>query len=377
MTIAQSYRQGRWRDVVENTLSAENHSQLSLDERFMIADSWFHLSDWEAALQHLDILVTREGRHLLDSWKRRSQIFATRGNWREVCKPLRDKRIRSEDDAELAYCIGVALWNVGQRMTAIELWKATKRVNVLSEAALVGRLQSNLPFHRILEKRVFSQNGEDGILSRILDELEVVGGYTIEVGFGARENNTLFSCLTRGLGGIFVDSRIEVCAEAEIYFSTLKRYDLTVLHSLVTPDRIDSICEQRDLVDGFQVLSIDVDGDGIWLLNSLQVSRPKVIIIEMNAHLGPLVAVSQRAVFADGEKVEGTHGASLAALCKVANRLGYNCVGCDSTGTNAFFVRSDLTLFTFHSMTPAEAFGGIDHLVLPLSALDNENWVKW
>ena len=35
------------------------------------------------------------------------------------------------------------------------------------------------------------------------------------------------------------------------------------------------------------------------------------------------------------------YGASLAALCKLADRKGYGLVGCNANGLNAFFVRRD------------------------------------
>ena len=40
------------------------------------------------------------------------------------------------------------------------------------------------------------------------------------------------------------------------------------------------------------------------------------------------------------------HGASLAALTKVANSKGYALVGCESQGANAFFVRRDCLVGT-------------------------------
>jgi hypothetical protein len=47
-------------------------------------------------------------------------------------------------------------------------------------------------------------------------------------------------------------------------------------------------------------------------------------------------------------------GASLKAMELLGNELGYCLVGCDYTGTNAFFVRSDLVEGHFASPFTAE-----------------------
>ncbi|MFW6069088.1 MAG: hypothetical protein ACOC9E_05850, partial [Chloroflexota bacterium] len=50
------------------------------------------------------------------------------------------------------------------------------------------------------------------------------------------------------------------------------------------------------------------------------------------------------------------HGASLAALNKLAREKGYRLVGCESAGVNAFFVREDLLGPKLQPLTPEEAY---------------------
>ena len=49
-------------------------------------------------------------------------------------------------------------------------------------------------------------------------------------------------------------------------------------------------------------------------------------------------------------------GASLSALNDVATSLGYELIGTNSAGHNAFFVRSDLIRSPFQRMDPEQAF---------------------
>jgi hypothetical protein len=50
------------------------------------------------------------------------------------------------------------------------------------------------------------------------------------------------------------------------------------------------------------------------------------------------------------------YGASLAALEALGRRKGYYLVGCDSTGTNAFFLRDDIEIDGVPGLTASEAF---------------------
>lgn len=50
------------------------------------------------------------------------------------------------------------------------------------------------------------------------------------------------------------------------------------------------------------------------------------------------------------------YGASLKALCLLANRKNYAFVGCNSAGNNAFFVRRDLKPDFLKELTPEEGY---------------------
>ena len=50
------------------------------------------------------------------------------------------------------------------------------------------------------------------------------------------------------------------------------------------------------------------------------------------------------------------YGASLAALTKLAHAKGYILVGCESTGTNAFFIRQDAAAGKFTDVPVSKAF---------------------
>src|SRR5262249_40204502 len=90
------------------------------------------------------------------------------------------------------------------------------------------------------------------------------------------------------------------------------------------------------------LISIDIDGNDIYILENLEVINPRVIVIEYNAKFPPPMSIAQK--YDPGHCHYGTDyfGASLAAITKVAGRKGYSLAGCDLAGVNAFLVRNDL-----------------------------------
>ena len=102
--------------------------------------------------------------------------------------------------------------------------------------------------------------------------------------------------------------------------------------------------------------SIDIDSNDYWVLRSLDERyRPRVLVMEYNASLGPTerktIAYDPAYVW----DVSSYFGASLAALHNVAVERGYSLVGCDSLGVNCFFVRTDC-LAGFAALIPERAF---------------------
>ena len=90
------------------------------------------------------------------------------------------------------------------------------------------------------------------------------------------------------------------------------------------------------------MVSIDVDGNDLWIWRALDAARPRIVVIEYNAHLDhkrPLVQPYDPDWAWDGTD---WFGASLGALELVAAEKGYALVHTELCGVNAFFVRADL-----------------------------------
>jgi len=195
------------------------------------------------------------------------------------------------------------------------------------------------------ELRVFSQNGEDGILFYLFSLLGTTDRRFVEFGIGdGTECNTANLSLNFGWSGLLIEADARKASAAETYYRQRigSSQEVHVVHDTVTVSNINAILLAHDFRGEIDLLSIDIDGNDYWLWEAIDAIQPRVVVIEYNATFGPVrsVTVPYTETF-DRYRLHPTgfyHGASLQALTKLASRKGYLLAGCDSSGTNAFFV---------------------------------------
>jgi hypothetical protein len=191
------------------------------------------------------------------------------------------------------------------------------------------------------ELRVFSQNGEDGVIEEVLRRVGTRGGTFVEFGAGAGgEGNCVFLAAVLGWEGLLME------ADPDLFARLDARYEghrgVRTVRARVGPENVNALLADHAPSREPDVLSIDVDGIDYWIWRALEVARPRAVVIEYNAHLGPddeLVQPLDPRVAWDGTDA---FGASLGALRSLAARKGYRLVHTDLAGVNAFFVRDDL-----------------------------------
>jgi hypothetical protein len=196
------------------------------------------------------------------------------------------------------------------------------------------------------EFRVFSQNGEDGVIQFLLSRVTVADRRFVEFGVGDySEANTRFLALHDQWSGLVIEGNARDVTRLK-RDPTFWRYDITAVSAFITKDNIDQLLADNGMTGEIGLLSIDVDGNDYWIFDAISVVRPAIVIIEYNHRFGPDRAVT--VPYDPGFRRDRAHyseiyyGASLRALCLVAEGKGYAFVGCESFGVNAFFVRRDL-----------------------------------
>ena len=211
------------------------------------------------------------------------------------------------------------------------------------------------------ERKVFSQNGEDGILGEIFRRLGTDKPYFVEFGVeDGLECNTAYLSRRKEWDGLMIEGdpdKHQRLNDNYRAFPGVRRE-----HAFITRENIDDIFQRCGVPVEFDLLSIDIDGNDYWVWEALGAFRPRVVTIEFNGTRPP----PERWVMAYNPthrwNEDGYMGASLASLEGLGTRLGYALIGTDEKGVNAFFVRNDvLSKCRFPLLTAAQAFHPNDY----------------
>jgi hypothetical protein len=192
------------------------------------------------------------------------------------------------------------------------------------------------------ELRVFSQNGEDGVIEEILHRIGTGSRHFVEFGVESGiEGNCVFLADVLGWSGLFMEADPDRFAFLEGKYR--HQPQVRTVQALVHPSNINELLRDAGVPEEPDVLSIDVDGIDLWIWAAIGSRvRARIVVIEYNSSLDPAAALTQP--LEPPMPWDGTSyfGASLGALRRVAAARGYRLVHTDVAGVNAFFVRSDL-----------------------------------
>lgn len=195
-----------------------------------------------------------------------------------------------------------------------------------------------------IERREYSQNGEDGIIAAIFTMIGTTNKYYVEFGVeDGIECNTRYLSKHKGWKGLLMDG-----SHSNPAFNLHQEF--------ITAENIEQLFEKYDVPKEFDLLSIDIDGNDYWIWKAIQNYRPRVVIMEYNACIPyePARTVPYDPAF-QWDKTD-YYGASLSALFAIAREKGYALVGTDPNGVNAFFVRDDLVRGNFHIQSPRSIY---------------------
>jgi hypothetical protein len=196
------------------------------------------------------------------------------------------------------------------------------------------------------EFRIYSQWGEDGIISYLIETIPIKNNFFVEFGVeNYEESNTRFLLTYYNWSGLIIDSSesyIKQIKSSEIYW----RYDLKAINAFVRRDNINEILKKNVPYEDIGLLSIDIDGMDYWVWEKIDVIKPRILVCEYNALFGykKAIVVPYREDFNRFKAhYSGLYfGASLKALVNLSKKKGYIFVGCNKNGINAFFVRNDV-----------------------------------
>jgi len=222
------------------------------------------------------------------------------------------------------------------------------------------------------EEKIYSQNGEDGILEFIFSKIGTTNKFSVEFGVGnGFECNTVYLLEKKGWTGLMMDYGAdqniqwkEVMKKAwsnrnKGFSDNLKKYTkfskkiikrkersmhlkLDIKNERITAENIQNLFQKYQVPENFDLLSIDIDYNDFWVWRAITKFHPRVLVIEFNSSIPP--NESKVVPYDADAQWDGTNyfGASLLALKKLGLEKNYTLLGCDNNGVNAFFCKNDL-----------------------------------
>ncbi|TDX00959.1 hypothetical protein [Dinghuibacter silviterrae] len=193
------------------------------------------------------------------------------------------------------------------------------------------------------EANVFTYHGEDGLLLFLVTHLPSIPRVFIDVGAGdCVKGNTALYAVHFGWSGLFIDADPRNIAIGRAFYGKLaltKFAPPRFLCTTVTPGNVSSLLPAQEV----GLLSIDIDGEDYWVWDAIHQVRPWIVIIEAKIELGAASVVGRY----------GTRGgASVPALCRLAEAKGYALVAYNRQGYNLIFLRTDLLGGALRALDP-------------------------
>lgn len=197
------------------------------------------------------------------------------------------------------------------------------------------------------ELKVYSQNGEDGIIDFLLFKLNILKPNFIEIGVGE-----YIECNTRMLYDRFYQKGLIIDCISDLEFKVSSNVntwkgDLNILEKNVTSENIkeliDSNCNFK--VDLF---SIDIDGIDYWVIKEIKPKISKIFIAEYNSVFGDEFDISVPNINNFNRKEYHysslCYGMSLKALIRIMKEKDFYFIGTNNFKNNAFFINNDFSL---------------------------------
>lgn len=211
----------------------------------------------------------------------------------------------------------------------------------------IGQNKQNYDFVKDLtevEVKIFSQNGEDGIIDFLMSQLKIDSKNFVEIGVeNYRESNTRYLYNKYHQKGLIIDC-IQNMEEKVKPFVNLWKGDLRIVNKEINSDNIifllNKYCDYK-----IDLFSLDIDSIDYWILDKLPKNISKIFVAEYNPVFGPDIEVTVPNI--KGFNRTQYHysnlcyGMSLKALVNKMRLKGYYFVGTNLQKMNAFFVSEE------------------------------------
>jgi hypothetical protein len=185
------------------------------------------------------------------------------------------------------------------------------------------------------KKNIYSQNGEDGIISELLKRTGLnksKNKWCCEFGAwdGKHGSNTYNLLEKNNFKAVYIEGdkfRFKKLKELSLKIKDLYPFNKYVSHKNNSKNKLDKILSKTTIKKNFEVLSIDIDSYDLDVWESLKFYSPEIVVIEINSGLKP-------GIYQKHSKIRS--GNSFSSTLIVAKKKGYTLVS--HTG-NCIFIK--------------------------------------
>lgn len=201
---------------------------------------------------------------------------------------------------------------------------------------------------RNYDKKIWSQRGEDGMIEKIFEVLQINKGHAVELGaWDGKYLSNVYNLITKGWDATLIECDEEKYEELS---ENMKNFDgVTTIKQKVTLEKGETLNEalqKANTPKDFDLLSLDLDGYDYWIWKSLTF-EPKVVLVEYNSNWEESVTCPYDIKhFWDGTQF---YGASGKALNDLAESKGYELIG-HVPNINLFFIKKELNKGLFKTL---------------------------
>jgi hypothetical protein len=241
------------------------------------------------------------------------------------------------------------------------------------ELAATGR--HKLPKLSEVGFRKYSQFEEDGMLLYIFALMPPLNRKCVEICAGnGRECMTANLIINHGWFGFLFDGNEDSVEAGRRFFSTCKDtfFNPPVFtNAWITAENVNILIAEFGVKGPIDLLSLDMDGMDYWIWKAINVIDPLVVVCETHNTVPADRAITVPYDPAFICRNEDYRGASLAAMCKLAEAKGYRLIGTHRYGFNAFFMKTGVGEDFFPEVKPSSCLND------PVSTrLRKEKWPR-
>ncbi len=192
------------------------------------------------------------------------------------------------------------------------------------------------------EFKIYSQNGEDGILDYLIFSLGIKRPKFIEIGIGDySESNSRFIFERTSSKGMVIDSILDLEKKIKKRIKVWKG-DLKIVNKEINSKNALDILKKDEMLNDLDLFSIDIDGIDYWVLDKLPKFFSKIVVLEYNPTFGFELEISVPNIpNFNRTKYHYSNlcfGMSLKAAINLMDKKGFYFVGSNFLKNNAFFV---------------------------------------